>query len=258
MADVRYGSLAAPGGVNEDYLVAGPTWAFVLDGATAPAGVDSGCRHDVRWLVEHLAAHLAVPLTLGTSAPLTDVLADAIAATRGDHEATCDLDNPDSPSSTVAILRRRGNAVDHLVLADSAVVLDVGGDVRCVTDDRLDHLPSYTPDVVAAHRNRPGGFWVASTSLDAPYEAITGSSPAADVRRAAVVTDGVMRYVELLGLGDWADLLDDLGFEGPYGVIARIRAAEEARFGTDPRGPTGKRIKKHDDATAAYVLMEHT
>jgi hypothetical protein len=33
-----------------------PGWAVVLDGATAPEGVDSGCIHDVSWLVSHLAA----------------------------------------------------------------------------------------------------------------------------------------------------------------------------------------------------------
>jgi len=44
---------------NEDYAVTGPGWAVVLDGATAPAGIDSGCIHDVRWLVRQLAAGVA-------------------------------------------------------------------------------------------------------------------------------------------------------------------------------------------------------
>src|SRR5689334_16883747 len=40
-ARITYATQAAPGVVNEDYVVAGPGWAVVLDGATAPAGVDS-------------------------------------------------------------------------------------------------------------------------------------------------------------------------------------------------------------------------
>ena len=52
---ITYATEAAPGRVNEDTAVCGDGWAVVLDGATAPEGVDSGCVHDVRWLVRHLA-----------------------------------------------------------------------------------------------------------------------------------------------------------------------------------------------------------
>jgi hypothetical protein len=44
---------------NEDYAAAGPDWAIVLDGATHFDGVDTGCIHDVPWLVRRLAAALA-------------------------------------------------------------------------------------------------------------------------------------------------------------------------------------------------------
>ena len=107
MTRVRYATVAAPGGVNEDYVIAGPSWVVVLDGATAPLGVDSGCVHDVSWLVRTLAGALAVRLDGDESLP--GVLARAIAATMDAHAATCDLGNPNSPSCTVAIARRRGD-----------------------------------------------------------------------------------------------------------------------------------------------------
>ncbi|PSL06744.1 protein phosphatase 2C-like protein [Haloactinopolyspora alba] len=253
---VTFSSQPAPGGVNEDLVVAGPSWVVVLDGATAPPGVDSGCRHKVRWLVERLAARLCRPLTLGTQAPLPDVLATAIAGVRDEHGSGCDLDNPDSPSSTVALARVRDDMLDYLVLADSAVLLDVAGTVSCVTDARLDHLPEYSVDAVAARRNRPDGFWVASTSAEAAYQARTGSVPLNDVRRFALVSDGVARYVELLGLGDWPQLLDALADDGPDAVVGQVRAAEATHLGRDPRGPHGRRVKRHDDATAAYVAVQ--
>lgn len=251
---VTLASEAAPGSVNEDRLLAGPSWVVLLDGATAPQGVDSGCRHDVRWLVDHLAVHLGTTLTLEASVPLPDILAGAVTALRRDHEHTCDLDNPHSPSSTVAVVRVRDEELfDYLVLADSAVLIDIGGDVTCVTDDRLDHLPGYSLEVVGALRNRHDGFWVASTSPEAAYQAVTGTVPAGDVRRAALVSDGASRHVELLGLGGWAGLLDALATRGPEAVIADVRDAERAQLGDDPRGPHGRRIKKHDDAAAAYI-----
>ena len=53
---ITYATESTPGHVNEDCAVCGNEWAVVLDGATAPDGVDSGCIHDVPWLVRHLAA----------------------------------------------------------------------------------------------------------------------------------------------------------------------------------------------------------
>lgn len=93
---VTHASVATPGRVNDDFVVSGPTWVLVLDGTTAQA-VDSGCVHDVPWLVRHLAAHFARSLTVDSPKPLPEVLADSIAAVCADHEDTCDLSNPRQP-----------------------------------------------------------------------------------------------------------------------------------------------------------------
>lgn len=241
--------------VNEDYVITGPSWVVVMDGATAPPGVDSGCRHDVRWFVRQLATAVAGSLTVDDDLPLPDVLAQAIVGVRDQHGDGCDLDNPDSPSSTAAILRVRGSVIDYLVLAASAIVFDAGGTVTCVTDDRLERLPSRTPAAVSAQRNRAGGFWVASTEVAAAFEAVSGSLPLAETRQAVVCSDGASRYVELLGLGNWAGLLRAVADDGPAAVLERVRAAEREQLDDDPRAPDGRRFKKHDDATAAHVTF---
>lgn len=231
-------TLPTPGRVNEDFHVVGPDWAFVLDGATAPSGVDSGCVHDVPWLVHHLGAELARRLAVSDQ-PLPDLLAEAIDATCAAHADTCDLGNPASPSSTVAVLRA-GADVEYLVLADSPVVFDDG----VVVDDRLDHLPSHTVEAVRDLRNQPGGFWVASTKPEAAHEALHGTR--SGVRRAALLSDGASRYVDAFGLGDWTDLLDLLETRGPTELLRRVRAAEAT-------GPGPRRGKHHDDATAVFL-----
>jgi hypothetical protein len=43
----------------------------------------------------------------------------AIIATCRLHEHTCDLSNPDSPSTTVVMARQRNDQLDYLILADS-------------------------------------------------------------------------------------------------------------------------------------------
>ena len=241
---VTYATEAAPDSVNEDYVVAGPSWIAVLDGATAPAGVDSGCVHDVPWLVRTLAVELAEVLVTQEES-LADSLAAAISATCAAHRGTCDLANPSSPSSTVSIVRLRGDVVEYLVLADSPVLVDVDGEVHAIVDDRLDHLPSYEVAAVAACRNRPGGFWVASTDPAAAHQAVQGGFPAAQVRRAAVLSDGASRYVERFGMSDWPGLLDVLDAVGPVELVARVRAAESTS--EQSRG------KRYDDATAALI-----
>src|SRR5207248_1414266 len=99
------------------------------------------CIHDVPWLVRHLAAAVARRILLD-SAPLADLLAGAIEETRAVHAATCDLSNPDSPSSTISIVRVRDDAIDYLTLSDSPIVIRAAAQVLVpVIDDSLAHLP---------------------------------------------------------------------------------------------------------------------
>jgi hypothetical protein len=247
---VTYASTATPGQANEDYVVGGPDWALVLDGATKRAEVDSGCVHGPGWLVRTLAGQLAGRLAAELGEPLPDLLAEAIKATCDTHGASCDLGNPDSPSATVVMLRRHKDKLDWLVLADSSLVLDVDGEIWAVVDDRTARLPSYTTEAVRAARNSPDGFWVASTRPEAAYQAVTGSITADQVRRAGLFSDGATRLVERYGQLDWPGLLDLLDSHGQQAVIQHTRAAEQAETGAERAGRRGKR---HDDATAVLV-----
>lgn len=232
---------------NEDLVVSGPRFAVVLDGATTAADVDTGCVHDVPWLVGHLGAEL-VRLLLTGALDLGDTLAAAIDGVRAQHADTCDLGNPDSPSSTVTMIRERDEGVDYLVLSDSPLVLrHRDGSIRVVHDDRLEYLPGYTTDIVRRHRNAPGGFWVASTSPAAAGEALTGSVDHDTLDCAGIFTDGASRLVERHGLR-WAELLRLLDEAGPNAVIERVRQ-DDRRTAGQHRG------KDHDDATAVLCRV---
>ncbi|WP_309237114.1 protein phosphatase 2C domain-containing protein [Actinomadura sp. BRA 177] len=237
-------SEATPGRENEDFVAAGPGWVVLLDGATAPPGVDSGCRHDPAWLVRRLGGRIAALLALEDGKPLPDLVAEAIKVTGEAHTGACDLQNPDSPSATVSLLRRRGEVVEWFVLADSPIVVDVG-EIMVFRDDRVDHLPSYTLEGVRRSRNSPGGFWVASTKPEAAYEGLTGEVPVDGLRRAAVLSDGASRLVERFEQMEWDELLQLLDEEGPRELVRRTRVTEAT--GTKPRG------KQYDDATAVFV-----
>ncbi|ADD41550.1 protein phosphatase 2C domain-containing protein [Stackebrandtia nassauensis] len=245
--EIAAATLASPGSPNDDTYIAGQGFAAVLDGATAPKDRDSGCVHDVPWLVARLSGHLAALLTHEDQTPLPRLLAATIERTRADHGDTCDLSNPDSPSSTVTVLREGPNTVDYLVLGDSPLVLRGPGDtVQAIVDDRVEHLPSYTYEAVARLRNSPEGFWVASTDVGAAGHALTGSLPRGEVTRALLLTDGASRLADRYGR-DWPDLLVTAEKSGPQTLLNEVRAA-------DATAPAS-RGKRFDDATAVWCRL---
>ncbi|GLZ04831.1 hypothetical protein Acsp03_22970 [Actinomadura sp. NBRC 104412] len=266
---VRLATCAAkPDRANEDFAAAVPGAVVLLDGAGPPAGMPSGCVHGTAWYARTLGGLLLAEIQPGRQ--LAESLGRAIERVNALHGAACDLAHPGTPSATVAMARLQDGKLDHLVLADSVLVLDrKGADPAVMSDDRLavttrelrkdlDALPtgsaehtaalrSFT-EALAGYRNRPGGFWVASTDPQAADQALTGSNAGDELRALAVLSDGASRLVDRFGLLTWPGLLDVLRQDGAEALIARTRAAER----DDPEGRRWPRGKTHDDATAIF------
>jgi Protein phosphatase 2C len=260
---------AKPNQPNEDFVAATPDAVVLLDGAGTPTGSESGCVHGVAWFVRRLGTALLSSMTRDDGSDLVECLAASIGGVRSLHADTCDLEHPGSPSATVVAVKVREQTLDYLVLADSMLVLDLSTELRVVTDDReaqigaqfrarMDALPNGTLEhekahreyieSLRAHRNRPGGFWVASIEPDAAAQALTGSVPRTKVRAAAVLSDGASRLVDRFGLATWRGALKTLDALGPCELLRQVREAEK----NDPHGSRWPRGKAHDDATAAY------
>jgi hypothetical protein len=142
---------------NEDYVVAGPDWAFVLDGATPQPQFAIGCIHGVAWYARQLAGAFA-SLLAQSDAPLPDLLSEAISTVCLAHADTCDLSNRASPSSTVTAVRQRAGGLEYLVLADSPLVLETTSGIDVIFDNPNDLLPDFQPETVEACRNQVGGY----------------------------------------------------------------------------------------------------
>lgn len=239
-------SEAVPGGVNEDFVVTTADTVVVMDGVTSADG-PTGCVHDVRWLTRNLAGPLAAGLMSRPDRPLADTLYEAITALCLLHQDSCDLDNPDSPSTTVTVARCRGDRLEYLALADSPLIIEQhDGQLVEVLDHRNHRLPNRPGVPNSAFRNQPDGYWVAGARPEAAHQALTGAVPLADVRGLAVMTDGASRLVEQFGW-TWRRLLDTLQHGGPARLVRAVRAAERAM----PAGP-GKRF---DDATVVHCRI---
>ncbi|MFF4754707.1 hypothetical protein [Streptomyces sp. NPDC001270] len=243
-----------------------PTLAVVLDGLST-AGLATGCRHGVPWYVAHLGSHLVAALS-EPERPLSDGLAEALERVAALHPE-CDLGNPGTPSTTVAILRHRYDALDHLVLADSPIVLDGPQGHSLITDLRVDDvLPELRAEVerhethteghrealqrlVLAQRrirNTADGYWVAASGPDAAEHALTGTTPLGEVRAASVMSDGVSRLVTEYGMATWSEVFATLRAGGPQELIETVRQVEA----TDPTGRRWPRYKSGDDASVAF------
>ncbi|MFE7596640.1 hypothetical protein [Streptomyces sp. NPDC057494] len=245
---------------NEDWVAAalpasgsGGT-VVLLDGVTPPAG-DDGCVHTVPWFTARLGGALTELSGSRRDMTLSEILSLAIRRTADAHRDTCDLSHVRTPQATVVLARWDEASVEHLVLSDSALLLEgPDGTVRAVLDDRLDRVPDEVLRSLAATdrlRNREGGFFTAAADPAVAERAVTGTSPRAEVRALAALTDGASRWVELFAEGGWADCFGVLRAEGPAGLLRRVRALEEG----DARAGGALRWKLHDDATAVYAEL---
>lgn len=239
---------------NEDWFGIAPEAVVVLDGVTVRAGIESGCGHGTPWYVRRLGGMLMDGIIAG-GLPLADALAGGISAVAAQHAGTCDLGTVGAPSAAVGIVRLTGGRADWLVLADISVVLGEPGGVRVISDKRVDDSVagiSVTGPAVGqrigeartAHRNRPGGYWVAAADPEAAAHAVTGSAPLGDLHRLAVMTDGASRLADMFGM-PWPDVLAI----DPGDLIAMVRKHEADDAGR-VRYP---RFKVSDDATAVAV-----
>ncbi|WP_194822723.1 protein phosphatase 2C domain-containing protein [Micromonospora sp. S-DT3-3-22] len=262
-------SAAKPDQPNEDFAGTVPNAVVLLDGAGL-SGTTSTCLHGVAWYTRRLGGALLGQLAAGDGQDLTAILGQAIVQVADAHRDICDISDPSSPSATVTIFRIDDDRADYLALADSVLVLDHAGDVpEVITDGRVDAVgsryraamdaaPNGTVEhdralrdyieALRAHRNRPGGFWVAADDPGAATEALTGSRPVSELRGAVLLSDGASRIVDQFALADWPAVLALLAAEGPGEVIRRVRAAEAS----DPQGRRWPRAKAYDDATLAW------
>jgi hypothetical protein len=263
------GSLSRP---NEDFVIASPSVAVVLDGLSAPPTLGTGCLHGTPWFVTNLGTQMVNAATSARDEPLQELVASAIGRVADSHAHSCDLEHPGTPSSSLAVLRKQDQRVDYLLLFDSVIVVDGPSGLTVVTDRRVDAFarqedlatrehPIGSPahqhrvqELVATqrrHRNQPNGYWVAGAKPEAAYQAVSGSRPHSQVSRAALLSDGVSCLVDLYAVADWPELLGSMQQHGPAHVISRVREVEEA----DPTGTRWPRYKRSDDATAAFCLL---
>jgi hypothetical protein len=163
---------------NEDFIAATAGVVVVVDGASVPPGLGTGCGHGTAWFARRLGTQLLAVLSTEADRSPADSLAQAITEVAALHAGTCDLGHPGSPSATVAILREQPDAVEYLVLGDTTVLLEEPTGIRVVTDDRLEQVAAVQHG--AMHQHATGSADHARTFADlSPNSAATATIPTA-------------------------------------------------------------------------------
>ncbi|OXM43060.1 hypothetical protein [Amycolatopsis alba] len=251
-----------PGHDSEDKVFTTRTAVIVLDGASAfaPVPVSPSTYADT------LGGTLRDHLDRDPETDLACALDDAITTTA----ARLGLVAGTSPSSTVTILRRRGDQVDIFMLGDNLVVLPG----RTITDPRLAHLDiperrhyrqrlaggtgfdgthrtllATLQRTQAARRNDPRGYWIAEADPAAAHHAIRVTVSIDDIPWAIVATDGAYTPLRHLDITDWAAIsgLDDTGL---HRILTRCHNWEHD---VDPDARELPRAKRHDDKTLVAI-----
>jgi hypothetical protein len=198
--------------------------------------------------------------------PLAAALADAIEQT----SRQLGLQPGRSPSSTVAIVRQRGQSIDYLVLGDTQLVtpagivvddriaevaaieraryrarLTKGGGFDQIHRDRLRDLQAKQ----AKYRNRDGGYWIAEADSSAAAKAKTGAFDANSLRWAVLATDGAYRPMVHLGLDDW----EHISVQTSEELNRTITYLDRWEADVDPDGTDLPRAKRHDDKAIAAI-----
>ncbi|MCY7343975.1 MAG: protein phosphatase 2C domain-containing protein [Pseudonocardia sp.] len=250
---------------NADRVFVADQAVIMLDGASAfePVDVDPATYTD---LLGHV---IADQLDQDQDAELAAAVAHAI----GHAAAHLGLTAGHSPSSTVSVLRTRGEMVDFYVLGDSPIYYGTGRTTHRVYDARLSSVAEpehhryvsqlragrgYNAEHRAAlvtlqraqrrQRNLDARYWIAEAEPRAARHGITTSQPASAVDWAVLPTDGASDFIDHTDRS-WAEIG---GYDAGQlaDLLARIHQWESA---TDPDGQHLPRAKRHDDKTVAVV-----
>lgn len=263
---------AGHGGPNEDFVGAALGILVLLDGAGI-SGTEEICHHGVAWYSHTLGATLLARMARADGTALDSALAESIEFVAEQHRHTCDIANPSSPQSTVAMIRFAAGCADYLVLADTFVVLDPSdAGPHVITDLRestvrhectaalhglLEGTPEYDRarisviDDLRSRRNQSGGYWIAKENPHAAAESVTGRVPLEGLNGAALLSNGASRIVDPYRLTEWSAVLHLLRTRVPDEILRQIREAESSTGAAGSLPGFGSA----DDATVAYCNL---
>lgn len=252
--------MAVPGCANEDIVGLSGSYLWVFDGASR---ADERACIQARRLVAALDAgiRLAVAAAPGS---LRDVMVAAVRHARNEcGDARCG----GWKSSAAGIIARVDNGrLEYLRLGDVSLIVVQRDDVVVLGDPTaIDRERQYLADAAVSGRslseviqkrhttmNQEGGYWMWSTEPLAALQAQTGVISLAPDARLLLLSDGLMRLVDLFGRMTASELIEHIESFGFLATIEVLRQIES----TTPNAGHFVRAKQCDDASGLYACVK--
>ena len=249
---------------NEDVCAAAEDYAFVLDGASGLNETNRmGPMSDACWLVSSLKNWLILHIHEDRS--LEEILRDGLRHLADQYGEYSGLE---SPSCTITIIRIRNDELEYYVLGDSLLLIETEDRLYSFCDEAVEQVEGlmiarmqelsiekmkpflemrpYVSDLLQKHRlmkNTPEGYWICDLSGVGLSHAMTGSLPLEEVRRCALMSDGMMQLKEFRNLDNEGFL--DLLYRRKSRCFPLLMEFQEQ----DIRCRVLPRLKKRDDTT---------
>lgn len=264
---------------NEDATHSDSQYLFVLDGATGLFGQTvTPCQSDAQWLSHNFKAYLTTHLSLMDKS-LADIVSVGIKNVKSDFEVYKKVEkSEDYPSCSCSIVRINGDFLEYLSMADSPILVQkIDGTVTVIAEERLqvldkislcqaveisktdnisvkDAIPKIA-ETLKKHRNllnSKDGYHAISIDSNAPYGAVLGSLPLAEIHAVAICSDGFSQHFDTLNISKNAEDFFNILLSKPAEEIFLDIVHKQK---SDPTFDKYPRFKLSDDASVALGIL---
>jgi len=185
----------------------------------------------------------------------------------------------DPPSASIAIIRIKDTRLEHYVLGDCSILIEMkNGTYQKIKDDRVTQLDNKViKKMIQLHdkksisvvetnplvkhlivenrkkKNTQGGYWILTVDGKGIEEGDQGEISSEGLSKMCLLTDGFSEYYEVLGLApSYKEFLDEISLADLEAFYSRIRETqcEDKYCNKFPR------IKPKDDATIVYMEFD--
>lgn len=209
---------------NEDRCYVCENFGFVLDGSTCLIKQKYSNFHtDAEWFSNRWSEYLINNLS-NMKVSIADIVKKGIKIIVQEFkELTNETTFKDFPSSTISIFRIRNNFLEFYVLGDSPIIVETkyGNCFEIISQDIAlndninkeiiyDYAVKHNMDMVLArqefpnpimegreNKNKFGGYFVLSDSVDAVEHALIGSMPLQLVGKVMILSDGYSQIYDV-------------------------------------------------------------
>jgi hypothetical protein len=272
-------SIKGTGTVNEDKIGHFMNYVWLMDGVTCLSDSRTGEISDSKWFVDKFSEILVQ--ILDDSKELKEMLKEAVIKTYEAYRTATNyqvIEKNQFPSSSLIILRQKGNQLEYYLLGDSTLIIENGQEVIRLTQDTLGEFEkeilqkiyqtyisqtisfeearkSHASEILSkrAHRNEEGGYYILSFEESAIDYGLTGKFEIHQPLHFLMMSDGFAGYMDIFNrVANSREFIEKVRERGLSAIGKELYEIEES----DHDCTHYLRFKKRDDTTCIFGTIE--